>query len=112
MKEIANQKAAFAKEQEELETQIIALTSQKEKLSLAIQRKEKNHKVKLADRNDQTYEKELTSKEVKSKKVKSKKINRIKKEKKSNLERVREKLIRHFMIRIPVKINRLNSCHQ
>ena len=109
MKELANQKAAFAKEQEELETQIIALTSQKEKILLAIQRKEENPKV---DRNDQIYEKEITSKEVKSKKVKSKKINRIKKEKKSNLERVREKLIRHFMIRIPVKINRLNSCHQ
>ena len=109
MKELANQKAAFAKEQEELETQIIALTSQKEKILLAIQRKEENPKV---DRNDQIYEKEITSKEVKSKKVKSKKINRIKKEKKSNLERVRETLIRHFMIRIPVKINRLNSCHQ
>jgi len=62
MKELANQKAAFAKVQEDLETQIIELASQKEELLLTIQRQEKNHDVELAYRNDQTDEKEVFDK--------------------------------------------------
>ena len=77
-KELANQKAAFAKEQEDLEAQIIELASQKEELLLVIQGQKKNHEVELADRNDQTDEKEVFDK--------------------SNQERVRETLIRSFMI--------------
>merc|ERR1711917_188097 len=60
--ELANQKAAFAKEQKDLERQIIELASQKEELLLALQRQEKNHEVELADRNDQTDEKEVFDK--------------------------------------------------
>ena len=76
--ELANQKAAFVKEQKDLERQIIELASQKEELLMALQRQEKNHEVELADRNDQTDEKEVFNK--------------------SNQQRVRETLIRPFMI--------------
>ena len=62
MKELANQKAAFAKVQEDLETQIIELSSQKEELLLTIQIQEKNHEVELSDRNDQTDEKKVFDK--------------------------------------------------
>jgi len=62
MKELANQKAAFAKVQEDLERQIIELTSQKEELLLTIQKQEEKHDVEVADRNDQTDEKEVFDK--------------------------------------------------
>jgi len=62
MKELTNQKAAFAKVQEDLESQIIELASQKEELLLAIQRQEEKHDVELADRNDQTDEMEVFDK--------------------------------------------------
>ena len=81
MKELANQKVVFAKVQEDLETQIIELTSQKEELLLTIQRQGKNHEVELADRNDQTDEKEVFDK--------------------SNQERVRQTTFGPKMIRFP-----------
>ena len=79
MKELANQKAAFAKVQEDLEAQIIELTSQKEELLLTIQRREKE--VELADRNDQTDEMEVFDK--------------------SNQERVRQTTFGPKMMRFP-----------
>ena len=81
MKELANQKAAFAKVQEDLEAQIIELTSQKEELLLTIQKQEKNHEVELTDRNDQTDEKEVFDK--------------------SNQERVRQTIFEPKMMRFP-----------